>query len=112
MTGKVSGLGITTSETLLQGTFSNFVANQTGTVTLGIGSDSKSPDLLAAIGLPSDTPFNFFELTLTYDAEKGTYTGAEVINTTAPEPSSWLLLGSGLVGMGLLVRRKVQQVKA
>ena len=107
-------LGIGSAEYLLQGTFSVGLGG-TGTsgttLTLGIGSDQKAADLLAAIGLPTDTTFQFAELTLSQDTDTGGYTAADVINVSAPEPSSLLLLGSGFIGLGLLARKRLQSVK-
>jgi opacity protein-like surface antigen len=57
----------------------------------GAGGDSKNPDLIA---------YNTTALS------------TDVVNTAAPEPSAILLLGSGLLLIGGLLRRKMNRQRA
>ena len=81
-------------------------------MTIPFGTDTKNPDLLSYFGL---TPSNIFTFsgTLTGPAASaglGGFTAsvrsADVLNAV-PTPSSLLLLGSALLGVGLMVSRKV-----
>jgi hypothetical protein len=41
----------------------------------------------------------------------GDATGTNLFVSTAPEPSSMVLFGSGLIGLGCFLRRKKKQAK-
>jgi len=112
ITGAISGLGVA-QETLLSGSFSSFnILNFTSTTgqISGSGPDTKSADLLAAIGLPTGTQFNFFGFVLGFNktAPLGSYdpVNASIVNQT-PEPGTLMLFGSGLLSLMGLLKRKV-----
>ncbi len=101
--GSIPSLGIGQSQ-LLNGSFSSFTITQSGLVRAvsGIGPDSKSPALLLALGLPANTPFNFFGFTISAKNTRGSYVtySTDILNSaTVPEPSSFLLLGIGILGL-------------
>ena len=81
-------------------------------MTIPFGSDTKNPDLLSYFGLAPSPSFTFSG-TLMGPAASGGLGGftasvrsADVLNTV-PTPSSLLLLGSALLGVGLIVSRKL-----
>lgn len=111
VTGEVSGLGITTSTLLLDGSFTSFTYIP-GTGIFGSGPDVKDPDLLTAAGLSTLTPFEFFGFSIgTVVLPDGSVTvySTDVLNKAVPEPTSVLLLGAGLLGLAL-VRRQMEKV--
>jgi hypothetical protein len=71
----------------------------------GSGPDTKSPILLAALGLSSSTPFDFYGFSLSgqptnTDNTSFTATSTDIKNTQAvPEPATLFLLGFGLIGL-------------
>lgn len=110
ITGSIAGLGIAQG-TLLSGSFTSFTANIKG-LAVGAGTDTKSAALLTAIGLPTDTLFGLYGFSIAGNPVPGgppgvyAVTSTDMENTAAPEPSSLVLLGSGLIGFCAFYRRK------
>jgi hypothetical protein len=111
ITGAVSDLGIG-QQTLLTGSFSSFSFGPSGLnfEFNATGPDTKSDDLVEAAGLPTGTPFIFngFSIASRPSPTSSVYNAfsTDIANSAVPEPSSLLLLGSGLVALGLAARRK------
>jgi PEP-CTERM motif len=111
ITGAISGLGVAQT-TLLNGSFSTFnvlfSTLSSGEIT-ATGPDVKAASLLSAIGLNTNTKFNFFGFVLGFNktAPLGSYDviNANIVNQT-PEPETLLLFGTGLVSLVGLLRRK------
>jgi hypothetical protein len=98
---------------LLHGTITDFTFSANGPVFnfIATGPDRKAVDLLTAAGLPVDVPFVFagFSISAKPNGTSGVYNvfSTDIGNTAVPEPSSILLLGSGLLALGFLGRRKL-----
>jgi hypothetical protein len=108
LVGTVGALGLTTTQTLLSGSFNpndwSFINSGGADVFSGAGVDTKSAELLAALGAPIDTPFEFFAFSL--QSVNGNVTSTDIINTAVPVPAAVWLFGSGLLGMVGIARRK------
>jgi hypothetical protein len=107
--GGVAALSIPVGTQLLSGSISSFDFDSGLFGLLGAfsapGPDSKSPLLLAAVGLPTNTPFEYFGFSIGFDKtpfnDNHTYNvvSASIVNTqvaSEPEPSTQLLMGLGV----------------
>ena len=105
--GDVSSLGIS-GDTLLSGSFASYsysVYPGPNEVFDATGPDAKSSGLLAALGIPLDTNFEFFGFAI--ESANGTVVSTDFINTAVvPVPAAAWLFGSGLVGLLGIARRK------
>lgn len=89
-------------ETLLSGTVTSFFAAGNNFVAV-FGFDLKNPELLAAVGLDPNTPFQFTGSVQTgagfgQGPENGQASvSTDIVNTAVPEPATMMLLGTGLL---------------
>ena len=99
---------------LLQGTgiFSSVVVSANGsTISVTFGdADQKAAALLTALGLPANLGFNLGAFTLGGQGPSPyTATSTDVLNTSVPEPTSILLLGTVMLGVTQLIRRRTSK---
>ena len=109
--GIIAGLGINASIPLLSGSFTTWTYDDSlpTVVFNGSGVDVKHDDLLSALGLSLNTPFEFFGFTLGFDtaADPATAISTDFINTSVvPVPAAVWLFGFGLLGLVGVARRK------
>lgn len=104
--GGVADLSVPDGTLLLSGSFTSFSFMQIGDVfeVHGIGTNMISPLLLTALGIPVDTPFQFSGFSVATDQLEAYST--DLTSTPVPEPGSLLLLGTGLLGLAGVVRRR------
>mgnify|MGYP003574549361 FL=1 len=109
LSGHTKANGGVITGTLLSGSFDSFQIIRNN--FFGSGPDVKNPDLLEALGLPRDQEFAFFGFSLGGNLqEDGSYTAISVDfkNTAVPEPSTMLLIGTGLAFLGILGRKRMK----
>ena len=113
VTGTVIGLGINNSIELLSGSFNpgwTYTATGISAAFNGYGVDVKHADLLTALGVPVNAPFEFFGFSVGFDFDgdgNATAISTDIINTSpVPVPAAVWLFGSGLIGLVGIARRK------
>jgi hypothetical protein len=110
--GGVPALGIATPTTLLTGTISSFTITSPSSVQLVVdlvGPDTKGAPLLTALGLPTDTHFQYYTSDINFIESGGVWEAdsTDISNTSViPEPASIALFGSGLLGLAGFARRR------
>jgi hypothetical protein len=111
--GKIAGLGLTSVQTLLTGTTSNFSYSFDSSSNLNFfsadGASELSDDLLSAVGLNLGTDFDYFGYTVDSN-QLQEVVNAAVVNTSTPSavplPAAAWLFGSAIIGLFGIARRK------
>jgi hypothetical protein len=80
---------------------------------LTLAAGASYTGLLFDVDVPAGTPFGLYAGDFDITGEFGGVVGSESfdVNVT-PEPASYLLLGTGLVALGFLVRRRMKSGRA
>lgn len=98
--------------TLLSGIISSFDAsNASNGLISAKGTDTKNANLLLDIGLSPSTLFSLFGVSittvpLTQGGGPGSAISTDIRNTSITEPVTLAIMGAGLIGLGMILRRR------
>ncbi|MHB9075557.1 MAG: hypothetical protein ACYC6G_18795 [Desulfobaccales bacterium] len=118
ITGGIAALGIADGTTLVEGSFDSATVYAAGAIfkiAFGDITDTKNPCLVTYFGYDADQVFeglmnlSFFVTVSPPGAFSSTgisIGSGDLANTPVPIPPTMLLLGTGLLGLGLIPRRK------
>ncbi len=105
--------GMAAGEWFLTGSFNSFAPNEAGGLLsiIASGPDTKNPAFLTYLGLPVDAQFALAGFVISADLRPGSWVpfSTDMSNTLVPEPGSMLLLGTGLIGLAGVVRRRIKK---
>ena len=106
--GRIPGLGITSNIPLItSGTFSSWTFNPANGYFSGSGLDVINPILLTALGIPTNTQFEFFGFASFFGKNHNVISTDFRTNPVVPEPASMLLVGTGIVAVLRRRRRSI-----
>lgn len=116
ISGCIAGLGVGTDSgscqpvNLMDGSFDSWSTNGHGLLN-ALGPDTKNQELLDAINWPANLPWEFFGFALTTgtmspDGTPYSVISTDIKNTAIPEPTTMMLLGTGLLAAFRARRRQ------
>jgi len=104
--GRIPGLGLTSNIPLItSGAFSAWTYTPGTNSFSGQGVDVINPLLLAKLGMPANTPFEFFGFASFFGKNHTVISSDFRTNPVVPEPTTLLLVASGIVAVAR--RRRV-----
>jgi hypothetical protein len=108
--GTTSTFTLNAGTVLLAGNFTDITTNTINSLGTGqfsaSGIDTKDNNLLVAAGIPTGMPFDLSTFNYTSDGSDYSY---DISNTAVPEPSTLLLFGVGLLGLGIVGLKRKQE---